>query len=572
MSRTGRAGAPAVALEVLMKQPPQRSTDAAPKPPRQSATLQRLGIAAAEELRRTVRSALTSLFGEFLTRLPATLAEMEFKATDAREQHSCRELTRLVAEQAERWMDTFLQHVDANLVGGVTTMPERRPDATGSEDSVVLASAELRAEARHRAIIGELDNRVDRIRFTLYVPIYTRALAPAGLVRALQDTADVLGWPHTHRRVLFEKFDELVIARLGQLYQSLIESLKLISTAAARASTEAPAGGTEAGAGSTAETTAETTLETTLEHAPMAPPQPARPAPKVDTNTVSMLQRFSGQASPIGYNDGSLAADLLALAENKPVPGVAPDQQWIPLQRMALAGRFINDAIADPLVPEDLRSRHAAVRFPVVKSALADSTLFTAIGHPINSLVNDLMLKSATARVTGNIEARRAVERLEQVLVQFDLAPEFVREAMLSQQPIEEAQIQRFLEAKRVEAEERRKSVINESRRMVVHEIELSTFGRSVPTAVRQFLQVVWGPVLMKLALKYGAADARWTDGLTCIDQLLDLIEGIDPPEGPAAAWDTLMGKLRQTLLTEGMATAPVNEALKSLLSARPVR
>lgn len=547
-----------------MKKRPHQAAEPARSPSPQSAHLQRLGIAAADELRKTVQAALTSLFGSFVERLPAILTETALQANDAREQHAFEELARAASDGAESWTEIFVRQVDANLIGGVVDNPGfRKPPASAPEDSIALAKALLHAESLHHKLIAELDTRVDRIRLALYVPIYTRALAPAGLCRALQDTADTLGWPAAQRRVLFGKFDELVVSELQHLYLSLIGALKIIGTVAARAMAES-------------EGPAASTQELPPTAGDPATPVPAgkadQPLPKVDSNTLSMLESYALRAGDEIYNDGSLATDLLTLAQNKPLPGLAEDKNWVPLQRMTLAGRFLNEAIADPFVSKEMREQQASVRFPVVKSALADSTMFTAATHPINSLVNDLMLKSATSRLTGDAEARRAVERLEQILVQFDLAPEFVREAMLTQQPIDEAQIQRFFDMKREEARQRRQTIINEVKRLVLREIELSSFGRRVLPSAVNFLRTVWGPLMMKRLLQHGAEHALWKEALGLMEQLIDQLDDPFPEQLPSLLWQELMQALEKALATDGMAAERAAEAIASLQAARPTK
>ena len=142
--------------------------------------------------------------------------------------------------------------------------------------------------------------------------------------------------------------------------------------------------------------------------------KPAEP-PQIDTKTTSMLKGVAMKPQPPdkSYSDISLAQDLLTLQTDTPLPGVdiKPEQRWIPLQRISLAGKFLNEAVADPLVPKEQERQHEAVRFPIIKSAITDSTLVTALTHPLRTLVNDLMLKSATSRITGTAETSRATLR-----------------------------------------------------------------------------------------------------------------------------------------------------------------
>jgi len=515
--------------------------------------LKRLGVAAADELRKKVRVALTDQFGEFLAQLPSALAGQGTEIAV---------LARAAGDRHQAWLDTYVQRVDAYMIGGAA----RRSDAAGAlaADAAVFAKAVERADNHHRKLVGELNTRVDRIRLTLFLPVYTKAMSPVGLVKSLRETADAMGWSPEQRKPLYELFDEQVLGQLGPLYRSLIGALKIIEPMAARAAAEGPAPAPPA------PTTLSAPVADSKSPAPPAKIVHHQPLPQVDPHTVAMLQAFADAAGDGLYNDASLASDLLSLAENKPLAGLAEELRHLPLQRMSLAGNFLNEAISDPFVTDDMRSRHESVRFPVVKSALADSTMFTALIHPMNSLVNDLMLKSATSRLTGNTEARMAVERLEQVLVQFDLAPEFVREAMLTQHPIDEAQIQKFLEMRREEAEQRRQIVINECRRLVLRELESSTFGREVPPSAQKFLRGVWGSLLMKRLLRDGAAHERWKEAQKLTERLVDLIEESSLDPGASPEWLELMQTLGEKLAGEGLPAERVSEAMQALSAVRP--
>lgn len=521
--------------------------------------LNRLGAVAAEEVRRTVRGALTEVFANFMMRLPAELQDASGKASNPNDRNLLQDLARGLPAKATLWVETFAQKVDQHLIGGLDS--NRGSDAdqpTGVDDSVALANVELRAEERYQKLITELDARFNRIRLMMYVPVYSKALAPAGLCRSLQDTADKMHWPPKQRRLLLEKFDAVVVPKLERLYRALIEALMRIGTEAAKASESAnakPISKPQAAAPRAPQSA--TTMQ--------APQDPKH----LDTDSIGMLQTLAMKSDGEGYTDGLLAADLLALAENKPLPGVVKDQSWIPIQRISLAGHFLNVVISDAMVPAELKPAHESVRFPLMKSALTDDTLFTSKTHPLGSLIHELLLKSATSRVTGNVETRRMAELLQQVLVQFDLAPEFVRQAMRGSTPIPETQIQRFFELQRQQAQQRRDFVIAEAKRVVVRELEQATFGRNIPAPALRFLNTAWGPLLTKRLLQHGADSPLWKQALAQMEQMLDFLEARRPHEAPTDEWKQILQQMGQALVTEGMAQDKVREALQTLEASR---
>jgi hypothetical protein len=285
-----------------------------------------------------------------------------------------------------------------------------------------------------------------------------------------------------------------------------------------------------------------------------------------------MLENLALKSDGEGYTDGLLAADLLALNDGKPLPGVVEDQSWVPIQRVSLAGHFLNVVISDAMVPDDLKPHHETVRFPLMKSALTDDSLFTSKTHPLNSLINELLLKSATSRVTGNTETRRMAELLQQVLVQFNLAPEFVRQAMRTTSPIQDSQIQRFFELQKQQAQQRRDFVIAEAKRVVVRKLEEMTFARNIPAPGIRFLNAAWGPLLTKRLLQHGASSTQWKQSLDQMDKLLDLLEARQPGTAPPAEWKELLQQMGQALVAEGMDRAKVTEALQALEASRHIQ
>lgn len=497
--------------------------------------MQRLGSAAADSLRRTVRGELAWLLAPFMQRLPVALGEYEGATADPLARAGIHELRRKYEVISERWVETFIYAVDARLVGTGNGLDEAQ---TGED--LMTGRLELQAEEKYARLLSQLDEQLESIRRVLYVPVNVRALAPAGLSRALQDTALQLGWPTSHMRFLFNCFGEDVLLRLGELYRGLIVALRAI--------------------GSTVQQ-----LDVQMSSLPtQTPPQPKEP--EVDPGTLSMLRNYASQADDRLYSDHSLAADLLALAEKQSIPDLPDEQRHAPLQRMSVAGQFFSEAVSDPLLPRELRQRQDAVRLPLVKTALADATLFTSPHHPVASLVDEMMLKAATARVTGNDEERRAAERLEQLLMQFELAPEFVRQAILTQQPIDQAQVEKFLEAKRAKAKERRQSVLHAVQRRVMEELRLSMFGRQVPPAVQDFLHKCWGPLLMKGLLDHGPSDPRWRQDLDLVDQLVELSElGF----GEDDEWDALLLRLTQRMAMSGMRDDRIEQGIATLRRLR---
>ena len=524
------------------------------------------GQAAARALRGVVRESVDALFARFIDQLIDGLSERAADPAYRAEERELRGLLRRLQAERGQWIEHFGAQIDARLIGD-----ERGPATqAGPGDSLGVAFAQqlLRAEAEYRRLLTELDARINRVRLQLYIPIRATALSPTGLSLALQHTAATLRWPAQRLGLLVGAFARDVLAALEPMYRRLIDEARRIASQQETrpAAPQATAAGTPEPPSPSA--AAETKPEGHARRRRAADIRPPADTRHIDPATEAMLRRCALDDDGEGYNDSLLAADLLALMDDRPLPGLSRNTAWIPLQRISLAGHFLNELIEDPMVPGDLRPQHEAMRLPLVKSAIADESVFTAEAHPLASLINELMMKSAASRLSDNPETRRMAELLQQVLLQFDLAPDFVREALATAQPISESQVQRFFALQKQQAEQRRDFVIDEARRIVAGELERSTFGRDVPQSAVRFLNRAWGPLLTKRLIQFGAAHRRWKEALEWTDALIDRIEARRPDEPPPEDWATLLQHIRQAMLAAGAQAASVDTALDDLRAA----
>lgn len=518
-----------------------------------SPQLQRQSIAATEDLREAVRRGLGNLFVKFIGRMSTALSAKTVDASDTAGKYSYQQLSRFALAATENWTESYIQSVDTHLLNGLQPGLDASMDqATDSDDSASLVNIELSAESRYKKLVVELDSRINRLRLMLYVPVYTKALAPTGLCRALRDTAASINWPANHRRLLLEQFDSIFISELEPFYQLLIQALMQITADAEK---------TAAKAHSQDSTPAPRPKKWAHE---MTPPPDQK---TVDPETMSMLESAALQQEGAGYTNALLAADLHALTDDRPLPGLTQDQNWIPLQRMTLAGHFLNEAITDPMLPDGMASQNESVRYPLLKSALTDETLFTTANHPLGSMLHEILLKSATSRVTGDAQARRMADLLQELIVKFDFSPDFVRQTLTSAEPIQETQVERFFELQRQQAQQRRNFVIQEAKRVVANQLERATLGRDTPAPALHFLNTAWGPLLTKRLLQHGAGHALSKAGLELMEQMQDQLDTRDPSAPLTQEWKELMLTMGKALLAEGMADT-VNKALTSLEQA----
>lgn len=522
------------------------------------ADLKALAENAQERLKEVIFPEIQQLFVAFLEDTQRTLHRPSTGGQSASEERKKQELARSLKQNAPDWISRFVNEIRQRLVDRNDRDQSDR-DAEDERATIVLVSvakAMLLAETQYFKQVAEIDARINRIHLLIDLPFESKALAPTGLHQALLRTAEAMKWPAANRDLLFGCFERSFVPKLDGLYARVITVLRDIGKQASELVVDIP-------------------LQQPEEERPENRKskdewlQPPKETLNVDNDTTFMLTKLALESEGEGYTDGLLAADLLALIDKRPLPGIAKEQGWVPVQRTSLAGHFFNDVKADPMVPKDQREHAELMRMPLIKSAIADHTVFTDPSHPLASLIDEQMTKAARHRLQNVEESEKMIESLQQTLAMFDLAPDFVRESMSTEKPLEDGQIRRFYALQRQQAAQRREFVINEAKRVVADEIERSCFGRDVPAPAMRFFNRVWGTLMTQRLLKHGASDARWNEAVAMLDELIDLLETRDGNQAPPAEWVELVKKMGDELIKGGLPQDQRNKVLMMLEAAR---
>ncbi len=525
--------------------------------------LSALANSAREQLRTILREELRPLLASFVDKTADLLlkpASADHNPADTRKNS---DLARKLKQNASIWCDTLQDQVEGRLFMVEDATGQRKlPEQNGSANAslIAVAKALLIAETRYFKKIAEIDARFNRVRLIMSLSVDNKAVAPTGLHQALEQTADKLDWPLAGRKVLYSSFEVHVIGNLERLYERMLQLFRNVGSEAAQMVVEstfdlsqiedsAPAGQGQ--------------------DAPKNWMQPPGEITDVDGKTAAMLTRLALENDGEGYTDGLLAADLLALMDKRPLPGISYESGLISVQRTSLAGHFLNEVKADPLLSRDMDAQHEPLRMPLVKSAIADNSVFTDASHPLASLIDEHMTKAARHRLVNAEEAQEMQDSLARVLEMFDLSPDFVRESMAKAEPLKDEQIERFYALQRKQAAQRREFVISEARRVVARELERSTFARDVPAPAKRFLEKAWSALLTQRLLKYGASNPIWQDGIDKTDQLIDLLEARDPAAKPPQEWVELIRSMIDELVKGGLPAEQRGNILKMLEAAR---
>ncbi len=516
------------------------------------------GAAGLSALAARAEAEIRDIVGQELARLFAGFMDLARQKIKTKKLANGAELERTLAQRRQEWLARYVEAVQGllPLQAGADERVDDLADLRASAGLVAMAKALLLAETQYFKLVAEINARLNRIALLVELPLDLRILAPSGLYRTMLGQVEDLRWPNAGQEVLLSSFEQAVIAQLEPMYRRLIASLKGIGQEAAEKVVEAPIPRTRA-------PVARRDSKTWM--------QPPKDQLKVDDETTDMLTRLAlqGDGDGDGYTDGLLATDLLALMDKRPLPGIAKEQGWVPLQRTSLAGHFLNEVKADPVVNRADDARHEDLRMPLVKSAIADASIFTDSSHPLASLIDEHMTKAAKHRLQNAEESSQMMDSLNESLSLFDLAPDFVRESMASARPLQDEQIQRFYELQREQAEQRRAFVVDEARRIVAEEIERSSFARPLPPSAKRFLDRVWAALLTQRLLRFGASDARWSQAIDKMDRLIDLLEARRPKQPPGPEWLELIKSMWADLAAAGLPVDQKMPVLKMLEAAR---
>ena len=526
--------------------------------------LSALANSAREQLRKILREELRVLLAGFVDKTAASLlkpASADHNPADARKNS---DLARKLKQNASIWCDTLQNQVEGRLFmveGSADARKQPEHNGRANANLIAVAKALLIAETRYFKKIAEIDARFNRVRLIMSLSIDNKAVAPTGLHQALEQTADKLDWPQAGRKVLYSSFEVHVIGNLERLYERMLQLFRKVGSEAAQLVVESTFDLSQIEEDSAAADQAQSQPKNWM--------QPPGEISDVDGKTTAMLTRLALESDGEGYTDGLLAADLLALMDKRPLPGISYESGLISVQRTSLAGHFLNEVKADPLLSRDMEAQHEPLRMPLVKSAIADNSVFTDASHPLASLIDEHMTKAARHRLVNAEEAQEMQDSLARVLEMFDLSPDFVRESMAKAEPLKDEQIERFYALQRKQAAQRREFVISEARRVVARELERSTFARDVPAPAKRFLEKAWSALLTQRLLKYGASNPIWQDGIDKTDQLIDLLEARDPAAKPPREWVELIRSMIDELIKGGLPAEQRGNILKMLEAAR---
>src|SRR5581483_5745122 len=167
----------------------------------------------------------------------------------------------------------------------------------------------------------------------------------------------------------------------------------------------------------------------------------------LDDHTKALLEGVVNARDPkqTGYSNADLADELLKTEHIKSGGQDLSNMQRGVIQRLALVSRLFGSVDADANLSAGFKQGFAALRFPLIKSALADPGFFMMRSHPLRVLAGELMQKASEVRLNGKHGERHLEELLQNASRDFDLSAAFVRPALAKLAPLPAETIDQFL-------------------------------------------------------------------------------------------------------------------------------
>ncbi|HMW50217.1 MAG TPA: DUF1631 family protein, partial [Cellvibrionaceae bacterium] len=347
------------------------------------------------------RGLLLPLLETCLDRLEDRLFNLADKSASPHEQNTYFNAMRRVRQQRSVFLKRFgarLQEAFADLDG--TQAPAAAPFTADTlallrpEDLDELIAVEAMITKAQRSFADGITQLSQRIDALVSTPVYARnnPVGPEALCQVLSSSALQLDIPAPIKLILLQAFDDTVLSALGPVYQALVEPLKNLRANKTAVPSADVTLNTQAQTTPAQHNSFDAELASVLDGLAQGDLQIASPAQRELSNAalaeeLSLLQKQKIIFDYILQPDDLLAA--LAGLPNKPI--VLTRTQRETLHLVSVLFEFIFNE--QHLAPEIIQQL-AQLQIPAFKAALLDKDFFTAKGHPLRRLLNELALSA----------------------------------------------------------------------------------------------------------------------------------------------------------------------------------
>ena len=229
----------------------------------------------------------------------------------------------------------------------------------------------------------------------------------------------------------------------------------------------------------------------------------------------------SGAIAPINIRD--LLQNLLNSEDQKPQSINAVDDDVINLVSMMFD--FILD---DRNLASPMKALIGRLQIPMVKVAIADKTFFSKGGHPARRLLNEMAMAALGWQEASEENQRKdslynKMESIVQaILSDFETDMTIFNNLLTDFRSFLEKDKRRaqILEQRTIDAEDG-KAKSERARLQVDSVLNRLTSGHDLPAPAQKLLRDAWGNVLFITCLKQGVESAEWQAGIRTAQQLV---------------------------------------------------
>lgn len=555
-----------------------------------------------ESMVRALEQFIAATIGEQLTAMldgaDEILFEMANSAKGNDEQRLYLDTLRVIRHEKPRMLRTFQDNLKQSFADGRLQRSAANVDlddmeswslrsADDIEETVTVTNLESKAGSLYQKEIFELENRLETLAQRGGETVTSKLMMPGHIFAAMRDSLKSMDMDFPVKQVIYRLAERGLVNNMREVYvganQMLaargFEQQRTRATPASRttspsATPAAEAPGTrpaapDSGAGSSV--AGGGAVPQSFGGGGFAAPSAAAdwPSGMSAQRLLAGLSQVAGnEAQGPVYSDTQLATEMASaihsLSHGRPV------DSWMPAPNLVLAGRMFDSLYQDRLLSETSKPLLSRLQFPVMKTALADPEFFSNAVHPVRQLVHDVfeMLASVSKPQADDIHQLSAL--VDNVLKEFEVAPERLGKAELRAPAVSEAIAEKFLaeHEKRVSSQSARS--VEKVRRLVAMELHLRTAPRVVPDSIRPLLLSGFGPMLVHSMLNGGPEGIAWKGSMSLLDRMLDSLEP-SPTLTPAQREPTevtIKLEISQRLLDIGLPNGKVQRLLAGLVDA----
>lgn len=524
--------------------------------------------AAIHTLRDKARQQLQIFLRELFDKVDDAMFELADKANNNHDQNIFFDSMREVRIRRRAMETAFFRSIDIRFAQLLDAAAYRDENQTGDknislDDLSLVKNDELeemvavdgminKANEQFAESIQHLTLRIDHL---VPTKVYQKnnPLGVDVICNAFTDATKILSVDVKAKLVLFKLFDNIVMTKLGKLFDVLNQTLvdanilpSLKESLRPRKSTHVPSSGKGQfgqgiSAGFNVGGTADGFVQNYDEHtnqvlhqlrnllgANRTGPAVSLPGEEVATKDLikilSLAQQQNTLSAPVApVNLRSLLTDLLRNETQTAASINQVDDDVINLVSMMF--EFILD---DRNLAAPMKALIGRLQIPMVKVAIADKTFFSKGGHPARRLLNEMAMACLGWQESNEENQRKdglynkMEETVRTVLTDFDTDMSIFERLLVDFRSFLDKEKRRaqILEQRTIDAEDG-KAKSERARAQVDGELNRICAGKELPLAVTKLLREAWANVMFITSLKQGVDSNEWRNASATAQQLV---------------------------------------------------